>query len=189
MKKLVLVALCAGGLWAQPADLILQNGRVYTVDPSRPGAEAVAVRGESIVRVGTNAEALALRGPGTRVIDLAGRSVLPGFNDAHTHFENATQWFFEVRLIDTAGERELLDRLRQTVKRTPKGLWITATDWGAMPAWAAEKRRSAFTPPVVSLAAVDAVTPDHPVLLRRYDHAYFANTKALQLAGIGKPGS
>ena len=185
MRTLLTAIVWAGCLSAQPADLILVNGKVHTVDPSVPAAEAVAIRGDTIVRVGSTTRVLALRGPATRVIDLAGRGVLPGFNDAHTHFENATQWFFEVRLIDTRDEKELLRRLAEAVRRVPRGMWITATDWGAMPSWAAEKRGTALAPPTVSLAAVDALAPDHPVFLRRHDRAYFANTLALKLAGLG----
>ncbi|MGI8741559.1 MAG: amidohydrolase [Bryobacteraceae bacterium] len=168
-----------------PADLVLYNGKVWTVDPMRPQAQAVAVSGSKLVRVGTNSEVLALKGAATRVIDLQGKTVLPGFNDAHTHFENATQWFFEVRLIDVDDPAELLKRLREAVQRVPKGMWITATDWSAFAAWDAEKKsKGPFHPHQPDLAAVDAVAPDHPVLFRRYDHNYFANSRALKLARV-----
>ena len=134
----------------------------------------------SIVKVGSDNEVMALRGSATRVVDLHGRLVLPGFNDGHTHFENAAQWFFEVRLIDVNDPAELLKRLKKVAGRVPPGMWITATDWGAFAGW----KRDAQAPPVIDLAAVDAITPHHPVLFRRYDRAYFAALEALRLARV-----
>src|SRR5437879_2092716 len=81
------------------ADLILFNGKIWTVDTSQPVAQAVAVRGAKIVKVGADAEVLALKNSATELIDLHGRLVLPGFNDAHTHFENAVGWFFQVMVM------------------------------------------------------------------------------------------
>jgi predicted amidohydrolase YtcJ len=108
--KRLCVFLAAGlTLYGQPpADLVLYNGNVWTVDPAHPRAEGVAVQGTRIQKVGSNREVLALRGAGTRAIDLQGKLLLPGFNDAHTHFENAVQWFFEVLVMDAAGPREIL---------------------------------------------------------------------------------
>jgi len=172
---------------AQDATLIFHNAKVWTVDESQPLAQAVAIRGSRIIKVGGNVETLALRGAATKVIDLKGKMLLPGFIDAHTHFENAVGYFFEVRLMDVNDQDEFLKRLRETVQRVPKGIWITGCDWGAFAAWDAEKKGNwSFVPLKPDLAAVDALTHDHPVLFRRYDHVYFANSKALQLARIGK---
>ena len=189
LRALLVLVLFATGLGAatatEPPDLILCHGKVWTVDTRLPVAEAVAVRGTRIVKVGSDRDVLALRGPATEVIDLHGRLVLPGFNDAHTHFENACDWFFQAQLMDVHDEAGLLARLRPAVARVPKGMWITGGDWGAFAYWAAQKKGaekfSSFEP---SLAAVDAVAPDHPVLLRRYEKNYFANSRALALAGI-----
>jgi predicted amidohydrolase YtcJ len=117
-----------------PADLILHHGKVWTVDGARPLAQAVAVRGDRIVRVGSDREVMALRGPGTRLIDLAGRLALPGFIDAHTHFENATDWFYQISLNDLDSEAALLPSLAEATQRIPKGMWITGGDWGTLPA-------------------------------------------------------
>ncbi len=185
------LAGCASGVaqstpGAEAATLILHNGRVWTVDASHPEAQAVAVRGETIVKVGGNAEVLALRGDGTKVIDLNGRLVLPGFNDAHTHFENAVNWFFQVMVMAVNTEEDLLAQLRAATKRVPAGMWITGGDWSTFAWQAAQKTNptgwSAFAP---DLAAIDAVTPDHPVLLRRFDHRYFINSAGMKLAHIG----
>ncbi|MGH9843223.1 MAG: amidohydrolase, partial [Blastocatellia bacterium] len=148
---------------------------------------AVAVRGSRIIKVGTDAEVLRLKGGSTKVIDLQGKLVLPGFNDAHTHFENATGWFFEARLVDVNDEAEFLKRLAEATRRIPKGMWITGGDWGAFAAYEAQRKGNrnfqSFQP---SLQAVDRLTPDHPVFFRRHDGAYFINSKGLQLARIGK---
>lgn len=170
----------------QAIDLILHNAVVWTVDDARPRAQAVAISGNRIVKVGDDAEVLELRDADTRVLDLQGKLVLPGFIDAHTHFENATEWFFEARLIDVDSEPVLLQRLQETARRVPAGMWITGYDWGAHAA--AKARRAgrqylAFDP---SLAEVDRITPDHPVLLRRHDGSYFINSKGMALARIGR---
>ena len=173
-------------LAAAPADLILHNGKVWTVEAKQPVAQAVAVTGNKIVKVGSDAEVLALRGAKTRTIDLDGRLVLPGFNDAHTHFENAADWYFQVRLIDVNSPELLMQRLADVVARVPPGIWITGGDWSDFAAGAKAKNGKpgdfvSFEP---DLAAIDKLTPNHPVLLRRYDRAWFANGKALQLARI-----
>jgi predicted amidohydrolase YtcJ len=164
----------------EPADLILHGGRVHTMDAARPEATALAVRGDRIVTVGSDAAALALRGPRTKVIALEGRLVLPGFIDAHTHFENAVDWRFRLGVHGIADTPALVARLAAAVRGIPAGMWISGGDLGAAAAWAAESAKAPapapFTP---DLAAVDAVTPDHPVLLRRHDMSYFANSAAL----------
>lgn len=171
---------------AAPADLILHNGKVWTVEAKQPVAQAVAVAGGKIVKVGNDAEVLALRGADTRTIDLKGRLVLPGFNDAHTHFENATDWYFQVRLIDVNTPELMLQRLAEVVARVPAGIWITGGDWSDFAAGAHAKQgnAAAFVAFEPDLAAIDKLTPNHPVLLRRYDRVWFANSKALQLARL-----
>ena len=169
------------------ADLILHHGKVWTVDDARPLAEAVALRGKEILKVGSNDEVLALEGTGTRTLDLEGKLVLPGFNDAHLHFENATEWFFEVRLFDVNGPDEMVRRLRDAAARVPEGLWITGGEWSAFDAWKArDEGNRRFTPFLPSKELIDPVTPNHPVLLKRYDGVYLANSKALEYARIGK---
>ncbi|SFV00490.1 amidohydrolase [Pseudoduganella namucuonensis] len=167
------------------ADLILYNAKVWTVDDKHPSAEAVAVRGDRIVKVGDNKKVLELKGPDTRVMDMEGKLVLPGFNDAHTHFGNATEWFFQVPLTDVNDIKLMAERVRTVAARVPKGIWITGGDWGTSAANAADKNRKAgFEPLLPDLKAIDAVSPDHPLIIRRYDHVYFANSKALELARL-----
>jgi predicted amidohydrolase YtcJ len=172
---------------ARAADLILYNAKVWTVDDAHPQAEAVAVRGARIVKVGTSKEVLALKGPATRALDMEGKLVLPGFNDSHTHFGNAAEWFFQVPLTDVNDAGLMASRVKAVVARVPQGVWVTGGDWATSAANAANKNRQAgFEPLVPDLKAIDAVSPDHPLLLRRFDHVYFANSKALQLARLSK---
>lgn len=168
------------------ADLILHGGRVWTVDPAYPVAEAVAIRRNRIVRVGTSVEVLALRGPDTHVLDLDGQLVLPGFNDGHTHFENAVDWFFAVVLFDVDDRCTLLDRLAEATRRVPAGMWIEGGDWGAKTAWGAQSERRTIDNFVPTLAELDSVAPDHPVILRRWDGLHVANSKAFEYARVTK---
>ncbi|MDB6167448.1 MAG: amidohydrolase [Verrucomicrobia bacterium] len=172
---------------AGPASLILCNGKIWTVDRNRPVAQAVALRGSKILKVGGDAEILALKGSGTEVIDLHGRLVLPGFNDAHTHFENAVGWFFQVMVMAVNDQADLLGQLRAATDRVPPGMWITGGDWSTF-AWQAAQKKNlpGWQGLVPDLAAVDAVTPHHPVLLRRFDRRYFINTAGMALAAIGE---
>jgi predicted amidohydrolase YtcJ len=183
LAAVLALLLPSGAAATGPPELILHGGRVHTMDPARPEATALALRGERIVKVGSDAEVLALRGPATKVIALEGRLALPGFIDAHTHFENAVDWRFRLGVHAIADSPALVARLAAAVRGIPAGMWISGGDLGAAAAWAAEAKKEpaprAFIP---DLAAVDAVTPEHPVLLRRHDLSYFANSAALRRA-------
>lgn len=172
---------------ADPADIVLHGGRVWTVDPAQPEAQAVAARGDRIIHVGSSADALALRGPRTRVIDLAGRLVLPGLIDAHTHFGNAAAWAFRVGAYELRDPREVTDAVAAVASRMPEGLWITGGDIGAASAWEADTAgRPRPAPMPIDRRALDAAAPRHPVLLRRVDGAYVANSLALSRARVNK---
>ena len=182
-------------LSAQPPgapDLVLLNGRVYTVDAARPWAEAVAIGGERIVAVGSSAEVRALAGARTRTIDLRGAFVSPGFNDAHVHIDATGALLAGVNLLDVHEPSAFRDRIRDAAQRLPRGAWVTRGDWGAYEQWAAGSSGSAaggktsaagpFTP---SRDLIDPVTADHPVLVNRFDRSmYLANSRALALAKI-----
>lgn len=158
------------------ADLIITNGKLYTVDRSRPRAEALAVIGERIVAVGTATDIDQWRGPGTRVIDARERLVLPGFNDAHTHFMDGGFQLDNVQLKDADSPQEFARRIGERARHTPKGEWILGGDWDE------EK----WNPPQLpGKELIDPVTPHTPVLVNRYDgHEVLANSMALKLAGI-----
>jgi hypothetical protein len=187
----VLALQTAGAAVAPTAPgLVLLNGRVYTLDPARPWAEAVAIAGDRITAVGSSAEIRRLASSGTRIVDLKGAFVCPGFNDAHVHIDGTGALLVGANLLDVHGEGPFVDRLRAAAARLPKGSWIVRGDWGAYEQWSAG---SAGAPAAAAAAGpftpdrrmADAVTPDHPVLVNRFDRSMFlANSLALKLAGV-----
>jgi len=195
----VLLLFLAGAAVAQEADLVLRNGVIWTVDSDNPQAEAVASLRDKIIFVGSNADVTAHIGSGTRVIDLQGRLVVPGFNDNHVHFASTGNLLYGLNLLDVSDEEAFRGRIRDVHNRYAAGSWITGGDWSAYEAWAegdvAEAGRevnpddlygSFFLP---NKGMIDSITGDRPVLVRRFDRkVYVANSAALAAAGIG-PGS
>jgi len=143
---LLALSLAAAAVGAQPADLVLVNGRVYTLDASRPWAEGLAITGDRIAAVGTTAEMRKRTGPRTRTIDLAGAFVSPGFNDAHVHMDATGALLAGVNLLDVHTEELLRERIRGTTSRLPKGSWIVRGDWGAYEQWGAGSAGAAAAP-------------------------------------------
>lgn len=162
---------------AKPAaDLIVTNAKIWTVDKTRPNAEALAVLGERIVAVGTAAEVDAWHGPKTKVLDAQGKLLLPGFNDAHVHFVDGGDHLSAVQLKDAASPEEFAKRIGDRAKTTPKGEWVLGGDWD-------EQKWTPANLPTKEL--IDPVTPDTPVWVNRYDgHESLANSVTLKLAGI-----
>ena len=168
-----------------PADLILRNGLIYTVDSTNTLTEAVAIRGGRFVFVGANKDVKKYQGKQTRVIDLKGAFVLPGFNDNHVHFSSAAE-FLEFNIMRAATQQEFVARVREVVSRLPKGEWILSGYWGAYDQWAAGSagggRRAPFSP---DMREVEAITKDHPMFIRRFDDSEFAaNAAALRAVGV-----
>ena len=159
-----------------PVEWILVNGRVYTQDPQRPEARAVAVGGGRILAVGSDADIEHTAGPDTRRIDLNGRTVLPGFVDAHIHFY---EWALKRRnlaLAELPSFQALLETVREAAAQAPSGSWILGQGWNEVD-WP-ENRMPTRTD-------LDGVAPDHPVVLWRCDlHLAAANSRALAAAGI-----
>ncbi len=162
---------------AQPsASLVLLNGKIWTVNDRQPRAEAVACVGSRIVAVGSNDEIRKWIGAGTDVIDLGGKLVLPGFNDAHVHFFSGGENLAGVQLRDAKSEDEFRRRIAEFAAKQPAGRWITGGDWDH------ENWSPARLP---ARQSIDAVTAGHPVFVNRLDgHMALANSQALQLAGI-----
>ena len=147
----------------------------------------MAVRGERIVAVGSDDDVAVLQGGSTEVIDLAGRLLLPGFIDAHTHFGNAAAWTFRIGLYDEREMDDVLERIRAAAARVPAGIWLTGGDVGAAVAWDADaKNLPRHGTPPIDRAALDRAAPDHPLLIRRVDGAHVANSLAFERARIGR---
>jgi predicted amidohydrolase YtcJ len=179
LATLFLSSVLASNLLAQSkptADLIITNARVWTVDKANPTAQAVAVLGDRIVAVGSNADVAVLRGPTTKVIDAGGKLLLPGFNDAHVHFVSGGRSLDAVQLNDATSLEVFKQRVLQRARITPKGEWLESGDWD----------ETKWTPAKLPTKdAIDSFTPDNPVFLSRYDgHMALANSVALRLAGI-----
>ncbi|HXK09120.1 MAG TPA: amidohydrolase [Vicinamibacteria bacterium] len=167
-----------------PADLVLENAVVHTVDPSRPRAEAVAVRGNRIAAVGKTSDVRALVGPRTRVVDLRGRTVVPGFEDAHAHLLGIGFARLDVDLVGTRSYAAVVARVREAVRGRKPGEWIRGRGWH-------EGKWDAPAPGAVrgfpTHQALTAVSPDNPVVLERADgHAALANARAMALARISR---
>jgi predicted amidohydrolase YtcJ len=172
----------------EPADLILSGGTVWTGDDDSPWAEAVAIRGNRILAVGSRGDVEAHQGPGTRVIGLEGRFVAPGFIDNHTHFNSAGALLLGANLLDVADEDGLRQRVQEAAERLPAGSWMTGGDWGAYEEWemgaAGAAEREDFEPFSPDRSMIDDITPEHPVLFRRWDRwTFLANRLALEAAG------
>ncbi len=197
MLPILLSALAAAGpAIAGDATFIFTGAKVWTGDPERPWAQAVATRGEEILAVGDEQSALAYRGDDTRVIELEGRFVAPGFIDNHTHFNQAGALILGVNLLDVSDEAGLVAAVRAARDRLPPGAWIVGGDWGAYEQWhsgsagaeSGEGGGEAFRP---HRSMIEEVTPGNPVLLSKWDRSlYLANAEALERAGAGcdQPG-
>ncbi len=158
------------------ADLILRRGVFYPVQPPGRVEGSLAVRGGRIVYLGPDAGAEKLRGPRTRLIDLAGRAVTPGLIDAHSHFMGLGRALQQVDLVGTATYQEIVARVREAASRTPAGTWIRGHGWDQN-----DWPEKAFP----THEALSAAVPDHPVWLSRIDgHAALVNARAMAILGI-----
>lgn len=160
------------------ADMVVLNANVYTGNKSQPKAQAVAVVGDKIVAVGTDAQIVAMAGERTKRIDAGGKTVVAGFNDAHVHFLETGQQLSSVDLRDAKTPQEFVARIKVFAAKLPKGRWITGGQWD----------HENWTPNNLPTAAmIDAATPDNPVFVNRLDgHMALANSLAMRLAGVDK---
>lgn len=157
------------------ADLVFLNGPVHTGDASRRRARAVAVRRGRIVAIGTDDDVRALRGAGTEVVDLAGRLLLPGFQDAHVHAGTGGLELLRCNLAGLTGREEYAAAIARYVACHPAEKWITGGGW----------TMEAFPGGVPDLELLDRVVPDRPVFLPNRDHhSAWVNSEAMKLAGI-----
>jgi predicted amidohydrolase YtcJ len=176
MLSMIVAVTLAAGSTAEPADLVVRNGNIYTVASPGAKAHAFAVRGGRIVAVGTDVEVGAMIGPHTRVLDVGGRTVLPGLIDSHGHVLNLGTRLVDVDVTGTRSYQEVIDRVVERAKKTPKGTWITGRGWDQND-WADTA--------MPSHAALSRAVPDHPVRITRIDgHAALVNRRALELAHV-----
>ena len=181
LQTLALVLGASGPSEAQsskavPADTIVLHGRVYTENAKQPRAQAVAIRGAKIVAVGSDAEIEKMRAVGTKVIDAAGRLVLPGLVDSHIHFMDGSQSLGRVNLEGAKDASDIQRRLREYASNHSGDSWILGRGWNY----------AMFGPEALPHKKyLDEIFPNRPVFLEGYDgHTYWANSKALALAGI-----
>jgi predicted amidohydrolase YtcJ len=169
-----------------PADLVLINGIISTMDENHPRASMIAIRGESIIAVAYNisdavkseqaAEVQALIGPNTRVIDLGGKFAMPGFNDAHIHLFGAAYAKLQIDFTGVKSIAEFQDRIRARLKDYKPGEWILGRGWDHT-LWPEKK--------FPDRQNLDAVSTDHPMVFGRLDgHVAIANSRALKIAGV-----
>lgn len=169
------VAGCSARETGPPADLLVTNAQIYAADGSTTLHESLAVRGDRIVAIGAAAEVARHRGPETIVLDAAGRSVVPGFNDTHLHLFEGGFAAERADLSHAASVKEVQERLREFAAAQPARPWVLGEGW----------RYNTFPGGMPSRAQLDAVVPDRPAFLRCFDyHTAWVNSKALQLAGI-----
>jgi hypothetical protein len=189
-----LVALCFGGLAlgcagstqappattmpSLPADIVLQGGVVRTMDPAHPRAEAVAIRGERVVAVGSAADVKGLIGPKTRVVELGGRAVVPGLVDAHCHLYGLGVALETLSVRGAKSPEEVANVVQEAAHARHAGEWITGRGWD----------QNLWTPAVFPThAPLDAAAPENPVVLFRVDgHAAWLNAAALRAAGVDR---
>ncbi len=176
VTALVLLAPVVGARQQEPADIVFTNGKVYTANDKQARAEAVAIKGNKFVFVGSNGGARKFTGAGTKVIDLHGAAVFPGFTDAHMHLSGVGAREMTLNLEGTKSLDEFLALVKARVDQARPGQWVTGRGW----------IETFWKPPVFPTRQdLDGIAPNNPVVLERADgHASVANSAALRLAGI-----
>jgi len=175
---MLLLAACA----PKPADLVLTNGKIVTMDPERPQAEALAITGYTIAAVGSRQDIQRYVGPNTRVIDLQGQLAIPGFIEGHGHFMGLGQAKMQLDLTTATSWDDIVALVAEAARKAKPGEWIQGRGWHQ------EKWNRVPQPNVEGVPlhqSLDRVSPDNPVYLTHASgHAAFVNGKALELAGI-----
>jgi predicted amidohydrolase YtcJ len=184
LSLLLATAQPRGAAALEPADLVLRNGRLVTVDEQRPTAHALAARGGRIVAVGTDDAVEALIGPQTRVVDLQGKLAIPGFIEGHGHFVSLGRSKMDLDLSRAKSWDEIVEQVGQAAANSPPGEWIVGRGWH-QEKWTARPEPHVEGYPTHE--ALSRATPQHPVLLvHGTGHMSFANRAALELAGIDR---
>ena len=164
---------------AEPADLVIRNGNITTIDPALPAASAVAIRDGRFIAVGDDADIVPHIGPATQVIDVHGRRVIPGLNDSHLHvIRGGLNYVMELRWDGVRSLKQALDMLREQAARTPKGQWVRVVG-----GWTADQFVERRMP---TLAEINAAAPDTPVFVLHLYQSALLNRAALKAAGIDR---
>jgi len=160
------------------ADIVLKNGNIYTANEKTPRAQAIAVKGDRIVFVGSNSDAQKYVGTATRVIDLHGNTVLPGMTDAHHHLSGVGFREMTLNLEGITSLQDFLAKVKARVDQAKPGEWVTGRGW----------IETHWQPPVFPTRQdLDNVAPNNPLILTRADgHASVVNTAALKIAQVDK---
>ncbi len=167
-----------------PADLVLTNGHVVTVDDAVPEAQAIAIKGDRVAALGSSAEMRRYVGPSTQVIDLHGQLAIPGLTDGHAHFTGVGEAQLNLNLMSTTSWEQIVGMVGEAVKGAKPGEWIVGRGWHQ------EKWTSRPQPNVEGFpthASLDAVSPNNPVVLTHASgHASFVNAKAMAISDINR---
>ena len=172
------VACSSPSIVGTNATLVIEGARVWTANPEQPWAEALAVKDDRILAVGSRDEVLATTDPNTRTIYLESGLVLPGFIDSHVHFMGGGFQLLSVDLRSATSPEEMGQRLADFINELPPGTWVTGGDWDheAWPGGELPRRDQ-----------IDGHTPEHPIFVQRLDgHMALANSLALELTGVDR---
>jgi predicted amidohydrolase YtcJ len=181
-SRFALFAACSAAAIAQPADLVLRNGKIVTMNSAAPVVQALAVRGDRIAALGPDSAAAQWIGPATKVIDLHGQLAIPGFIEGHGHFTGIGEFRLGLDLREARTWDDIVDQVARVAKQAKPGEWIIGRGWHQ------SKWDRAPDPNVEGFplhASLDKVSPNNPVLLTHASgHAAFVNAKALEAAGV-----
>jgi predicted amidohydrolase YtcJ len=175
---IITLSLMSIGAKVESADVVFKHGNIYTVNERQPHAQAVAVKGDRIIFVGSDEEVKMYEGKGTRVVDLHGRTVVPGMTDSHYHLLGVGQRELTLNLEGTTNLEDFLAKIKARVDRAKPGEWITGRGW----------IETFWKPPTFPTRQdLDRVAPNNPLFLWRADgHGAVANSAALKIAGVDK---
>ncbi len=180
--RLLIFAACAAVLWGQPADLILRNGKIVTLESATPVVQSLAVRGDRIAAVGSNADIAKLAGPRTRVLDLHGRLAIPGFIESHGHFTGIGEFRKNLDLREAGTWGDIVAMVGRAASKAKPGDWIIGRGWHQSK-WSRVPEPNVDGFPVHD--SLSRVSPRNPVLLTHASgHAAFVNQAAMTAAGI-----
>ena len=184
MRGLVFAAAVtwAAAAFAQPADLVLRNGKIVTVNSAAPVAQAIAIRGDRIIALGGDSQTTGWIGPNTKVIDLHGMFAIPGFIEGHGHFTGVGEFRMGLDLREARTWDDIVDQVARAVKQAQPGEWIIGRGWHQSK-WSKPPDPNVEGFPLHE--SLDPVSPDNPVLLTHASgHAAFVNGAAMKAAGL-----